>query len=137
MKRANLEKEPSMTRRPHLELQSLDLDRDWQPLPGFAGLEMQLIADDLDEGRGTGARSRLVRFAPGVSTSGTLRHPYWEEVYLLAGDLQPVGGDGAATQAPACSIRPPGTPHGPFASRAGCVLLEVQYFAHSPSRDTP
>jgi len=34
-----------------------------------------------------------------------------------------------AGPSPAYSIRPPGTPHGPFTSHHGCLLLEIQYFA--------
>ena len=110
-----------------IELRAIDLEHGWSPLPGFAGLQVQVLADDLDEHAGTGGRSRLVRFEPGVRTQGVLLHPYWEEVYLLSGDLQPV--DTVAGPSPAYSIRPPGTPHGPFTSLHGCLLLEIQYFA--------
>jgi hypothetical protein len=107
----------------------LDLDNGWVPLPGFEGLETQVLADDLDERTSTGARSRLVRFSPGSRTSHVLSHPYWEEVFVISGDLHPIAdGEPAAGTGPTYTVRPPGTPHGPFASQIGCTLLEVQYF---------
>jgi len=109
----------------------------WRALEGFAdGLEVQLLADDLDESRKRGARSRLVRFAPGASTRHVLVHEYWEEVFVLSGDLlalEGVSDDHSEASKPGrneyrYSCRPPGTPHGPFRSERGCVLFEVQYF---------
>ena len=119
--------------RPHIEMASLDHGKGWSPLSGFDGVEVKLLASDLDEARRCGARSRLVRFAPGVSTQGTLTHGYWEEVYILSGDMFSLCRPDAPSLAPMYSIRPPGTPHGPFGSRRGCVLLEVQYFVQVES----
>ncbi|AXF06343.1 cupin (plasmid) [Paraburkholderia hospita] len=122
--------------RHHIEMAGVS-DEGWVALEGFAGgLEVHLLADDLDESRKRGGRSRLVRFAPGASTSHTLVHDYWEEVFVLSGDLlaleDVVDGD-TDTSKPGrneyrYSCRPPGTPHGPFQSPRGCVLFEVQYF---------
>jgi hypothetical protein len=59
-------------------------------------------------------------------------HDYFEEVYLLAGDL--IVGDEAAGRtaevftAGTYACRPPGIYHGPFRSEKGCLLLEIQYF---------
>ena len=109
---------------------------DWTPLPGFDGLTQVVLSGRLDEQAKTGRRTRLVRFAPGVSTQGTLVHDYYEEVYLVEGVLSPatqvagdVAGEVAPAAAPAFVFRPPGTPHGPFLSEGGCVLLEVHYYA--------
>jgi len=113
--------------REHIELQTLNLQQGWSTLAGHAGLQVQVLADSLDETTRSGARSRLVRFEPGARTQEVLRHDYWEEVYLLSGDLVRLDGQPAAA-APSYSIRPPDTPHGPFASKQGCVLLEIQYF---------
>jgi len=115
--------------RPHIEMASLDLDTGWSPLPGFGGLEVRVLADDLDESARTGGRSRLVRFAAGSCTSDVLAHPYWEEVFVLSGDMFALKNPAPSSQAPLYTIRPPGTPHGPFGSRSGCTLLELQYFA--------
>lgn len=116
--------------RGHLEMEPFDLEAGWTQLPGFPeGLMVKLLADDLDEGSKTGARTRLIRFAPGASTTASLVHDYWEEVILLQGQIAlyaqaAQGGDTALTY----SCRPPGTPHGPFISNEGCILLEFQYY---------
>ena len=125
--------------RAHIEMASLDLDNGWRPLSGFDGLEVKLLASDLDEARCRGARSRMVRFAAGAVTHGTLAHSYWEEVYVLTGDMHRLDRPEAPSLAPMYSVRPPGTPHGPFGSRTGCVLLEIQYFVqadNSPNSPT-
>jgi len=114
--------------RTHIEMASVDLQNGWDALPGYEGLEVKVLANDLDEATGGGARSRLVRFAPGAQTQGSLTHTYWEEIYVLSGDMYALSNPTAPAQAPLYTIRPPGTPHGPFGSRSGCVLFEVQYF---------
>lgn len=115
-------------RRTRIDMQPVDDRVGWQPLAGFAGLEAKILSDDLDEMAKTGGRTRLVRFAAGAVTTRTLAHDYWEEVYTLSGDLRPVDPAERSAAAPAYSCRPPGTPHGPFLSEAGCVLLELQYY---------
>lgn len=128
------------TPRHALEMIELGDEIQWQKLQGFPGLEFFSLGDTLDEQNHRGARSRLVRFAPGAVTTARLVHPYWEEVLILSGELASAEPSAVAevdTEEPsACdrpmslrySLRPPGTPHGPFVSLGGCVLFEVQYF---------
>jgi hypothetical protein len=64
-------------------------------------------------------------------------HDYWEEVYLMSGDLT-VGDakdDGRAQSflPNTYACRPPGILHGPFRSETGCVLLEFHYY-EEPAR---
>ena len=79
-----------------------------------------------------GNRTRLLRFAPGVYTMKPFVHAYWEEVYLVSGDLvvgndeEGQGGEAFAANTYAC--RPPGVYHGPFKSNGGCLLMEIHYF---------
>jgi hypothetical protein len=74
----------------------------------------------------------LLRFAPGVFTTAPFVHEYWEEVYLVSGDLtigvdaEGEGGESFSPHTYAC--RPPGAAHGPFKSEGGCLLLEIHYF---------
>lgn len=115
--------------RRHIEMQPLDLESGWQALPGFPqGLEVKVLADDLNESSKTGARTRLIRFAPGSATEQPLIHDYWEEVFLLNGELAQRGEASPVADRLAYSCRPPGTPHGPFISETGCVMLEIQYY---------
>lgn len=81
----------------------------------------KILADD-----GAGACTRLLRFEPGCETEGTLRHDFWEEVWIL---------DGAITDlrlhetfsAGMYACRPPGMAHGPWVSPEGCTTFEVRY----------
>lgn len=115
-----------------IEMMPLLGDEGWHPLTGFAGLEVKVLTDDLDESARRGGRTRLVRFAPGAGTETTFVHDYWEEMYLLEGDLVPRKTTGQADadtpDVQRFSSRPPGSPHGPYVSPRGCLLLEVQYY---------
>ena len=76
---------------------------------------------------------RIFWQTPGVFTTAPFVHEYWEEVYLVEGDLT-VGNDalgrGGESFAPGTyACRPPGAVHGPFRSNGGCLLLEIHYFA--------
>jgi len=120
--------------KPHLEFHPVDMGTGWATPPGYpAGIEQKILAGALDEERGSGSRTRLLRFQPGVFTTAPFVHDYWEEVYLIEGDLtvgndaQGRGGEPFAPGTYAC--RPPGAVHGPFKSDAGCLLLEIHYYA--------
>ena len=120
----------AQTVRPHIEMEPVDLSSGWTALPGFPeGLEVKVLSDDLDEVNLCGARTRLVRFSPGAQTIGTLVHRYWEEVFVLSGDMYALNDPSPHGKAPLYSIRPPGTAHGPFSSQAGCMLFESQRFS--------
>lgn len=117
----------------HREFHTLDMASGWSVPPGYPdGIEQKILSGSLDEAAKRGSRTRLLRFKPGVYTTEPFVHTYWEEVYLLSGDLivgndaEGKGGEKFAPQTYAC--RPPGTPHGPFKSDGGCVLLEIHYF---------
>jgi hypothetical protein len=114
---------------PQIELTAIDLSGDWTRAGLPPGIERKILTDDLDEAAKTGARRQLIRFAPGTVTATPAVHDFWEDAFLLHGDLM----DGRAAgkpevSAPAYACRAPGTPHGPFSSRQGCVILELQYY---------
>ena len=94
-----------------------------------------VLAGALNEIAKTGNRTRLLRFHAGARTTEPFVHDYWEEIYLLSGDL--VVGDersGRTLQnysANTFACRPPGVYHGPFRSEKGCVLLEFHYYEQS------
>ena len=117
----------------HLEFDRVDLGSGWNVPPGYPeGIEQKILAGSLDEPARTGNRTRLLRFQPGVFTTAPFVHDYWEEVYLLEGDLivgndaQGNGGESFDPHTYAC--RPPGAAHGPFKSDSGCLLFEVHYY---------
>jgi hypothetical protein len=118
----------------HDEFKAIDMTTGWETPAGYPeGIQQKILAGSLDEAAKTGNRSRLLRFAPGVYTTKPFIHDYWEEVLLISGDLT-VGnnerGEGGEAFAPLTfACRPPGVFHGPFKSKAGCLLFEIHYFA--------
>ncbi|RTL67362.1 MAG: cupin [Hyphomicrobiales bacterium] len=117
----------------HLEFFPVDMEKGWEVPAGYpAGIEQKILAGALDETGKRGTRSRLLRFKPGVYTTKPFVHDYWEEVFLVSGDLtvgndeQGNGGESFKPNTYAC--RPPGAYHGPFKSEKGCLLFELHYY---------
>jgi hypothetical protein len=122
--------------KPHLEFHPLKMAEGWAPPAGYpATIEQKILASDLNEQSRSGSRTRLLRFAPGGFTTEPFVHDYWEEVYLLEGDLSVgstrEGTGGEPFKAPTYACRPPGAVHGPFRSEGGCMLLEIHYYDES------
>lgn len=117
----------------HDEFYTLDLTSGWRPLEGYPpGIQEKIISGGLDEQNRRGSRTRLLKFEPGVYTTAPFVHNYWEEVFLVTGDLT-VGNDaqgkgGRSFPAWTYACRPPGAAHGPFRSDKGCILLEIHYY---------
>lgn len=117
----------------HDEFKTIDMSTGWETPPGYpAGIQQKILAGSLDEKAGTGNRSRLLRFEPGVYTTKPFVHEYWEEVLLVSGSLI-VGNDengngGEAFSPLTFACRPPGVHHGPFKSIDGCLLFELHYY---------
>lgn len=117
----------------HLEFHPLDLATGWAVPDGYPqGIEQKILTGDLDERAGSGSRTRLLRFRPGAFTTRPFVHDYWEEVFLVTGDLF-VGSDedglgGIAYGPNTYACRPPGVHHGPFRSQGGCLLLEMHSY---------
>jgi len=120
--------------KPHLEFAGVDLASGFTVPPGYpSGFKEKILAGSLDEQNRKGSRTRLLRIEPGTYSTAPFIHEYWEEVYLLSGDLI-VGNDdkgrgGEKFTGPTYACRPPGVYHGPFKSEGGCLMLEIHYFA--------
>lgn len=120
----------------HKEFHTLAMEEGWQTPPGYPpGIQQKIIAGNLDEKARTGNRTRLLRFAPGTYTTKPFVHDYWEEVFLISGDLI-VGNDeqgrgGRKFEGYTYAVRPPGAHHGPFKSETGCLLLETHFYQES------
>lgn len=117
----------------HDEFYTLDMQLGWETPPGYpSGIKQKILSGALDEPNRRGSRTRLLKFEPGTFTTDPFVHEYWEEVFLIKGDLtvgndkQGKGGQAFAPFTYAC--RPPGAFHGPFKSETGCLLLEIHYF---------
>lgn len=122
------------TNKEHIEFIAVDsIEHEWHTPEGYPpGIQQKILAGELDEKAKTGNRTRLLRFDAGIYTTAPFVHDYWEEVYLVSGDLT-VGndenGEGGCRFAPnTYACRPPGAYHGPFKSEGGCILLEIHFY---------
>ena len=122
-------------RKPELEFFRPD-HLPWQPVAaspvggaGGAGVAEKILSRDAT----TGGVTRLLRFQPGVETQETIAHDFWEEVWILEGELIDVGKKQTFT-AGMYACRPPGMLHGPYRVPKGCVTLEIRYFDRPPGQ---
>lgn len=106
---------------------------DWEHPDGFAsGIDQIVLVNTLNENSKCGSRTRLVRYKPGAMTDVSFLHDYHEEILILEGD-QILLDDKTLSwlehyYANQYFNRPAGTPHGPFTTQSGCLLLEVHYY---------
>ena len=110
--------------KPELEFQTPA--GEWLPAGGDVhGVWEQILSKDSE----TGDYTRLMRFDPGADTTpnGTLTHDFWEEVYIVSGDLTDLR-LGETFTAGQYACRPPGMEHGPWRSDQGVLMLEVRYW---------
>lgn len=98
------------------------------PFTPCAGAVPELTERILAADPETGVATRILRFAPGTDTTpnGVQVHDFWEEVYILEGDLTDLR-LGETFTAGMYACRPPGMPHGPWRSETGCLTFEVRY----------
>jgi hypothetical protein len=106
----------------------------WRPAGGpVEGIWEQILSASADSSDYT----RLLRFEPGTDSTpnGALTHEFWEEVYIVSGDLTDLR-LGQTFTAGMYACRPPGMPHGPWVSADGVLMVE---FRHSfpPGADRP
>jgi hypothetical protein len=121
----------------HREFMQLAVDDsangDWQPVPGHVpGITQLVLGDNLDPGTRTGSRTRLIHWEAGTLLPEPVQHDYREEVLVLEGDLvvgcDPDGTGGTTFTKHAFATRPAGVPHGPFTTRQGCLMLELDLY---------
>jgi hypothetical protein len=89
---------------------------------GGPGVRQKILSRD----DATGDVTRLLRFDAGVETAETISHDFWEEVWILEGELVDLGKQQTFT-AGMYACRPPGMPHGPYRVPRGCLTLEIRY----------
>ena len=119
----------------HREFHTIEMEHGWQLPQGYdegALAAEKILSGALDPVNKRGSRTRLLRFYPGFRTSKPFVHDYWEEVFLISGDMT-VGNDehgngGEKFVGATYAVRPPGVFHGPFKSDGGALLLEIHYY---------
>lgn len=89
---------------------------------GGPGIRQKILSRD----EATGDVTRLLRFDAGVETTETISHDFWEEVWILDGELIDLGKRQTFT-AGMYACRPPGMLHGPYRVPRGCMTLEIRY----------
>jgi hypothetical protein len=101
----------------------------WEPVAasptggaGGSGVRQKILSRDAE----TGDLTRLLRFDAGVETTEAIAHDFWEEVWILEGELIDLG-TGQTFTAGMYACRPPGMIHGPYRVPAGCLTLEIRY----------
>ena len=100
----------------------------WTPVATGSGAAGEGMSEKiLNFDHQAGVSTRLLRFSPGVETDEVIYHDFWEEVYILEGALHDKTlNETFSNGMYAC--RPPGMPHGPYASPIGCTTFEVRYY---------
>jgi hypothetical protein len=104
---------------------------EWTPAGGpVEGIWEQILSASNDSGDYT----RLLRFEPGTDSSanGPLTHDFWEEVYIVQGDLTDLRINQTFT-AGMYACRPPGMPHGPWITTEGVLMVEFRHSFPPPT----
>jgi len=122
----------------NLDFQALDTAGGFEPRPGGVdGITQKILGDAMDFSAKSGNRTRLLRMEPGCRTPEAHAHDYFEELYILEGDLIAIDNpDGGAIgerrfDAPSYACRAPGAMHGPVRTENGCLLLEFAWYPES------
>lgn len=89
---------------------------------GGPGVQEKILSRD----EASGDATRLLKFDAGVETKETIAHDFWEEVWILEGELIDLGKKQTFT-AGMYACRPPGMAHGPYRVPKGCMTLEFRY----------
>ena len=99
---------------------------EWKPIgiPGYSsGCYEKILSIDEE----TGSLTRMLKIESGARISGSLKHDFWEEVYIVEGELIDIGKK-QVYKGGRYACRPPGMIHGPFETPSGCVCIEFRYF---------
>lgn len=117
----------------HREFYEVEMNTGWESPVGYhPGIQQKILSGTLDTKNRKGGHTRLLRFLPGAYSDKPFVHDYWEEVFVISGDLvvdSDANGKGGTSYGPnTYCVRPPGVPHGPFRSEKGCLLLESHYY---------
>lgn len=100
----------------------------WREIAETPGLREKILAKDPQ----TGDYTRLLQFSPGADTSsaGTMRHDFWEEVWIVDGAIHDLRLQ-RTFRSGMYACRPPGMAHGPWLSVDGATTLEMRYASRS------
>jgi hypothetical protein len=119
----------------HREFFDALAEESWSPVPGYVGVAQNILSGALDQVAGTGAMTRLSRWAPGAFVAEPVVHDWCEEVFIISGSLLIGSPDEAASAKPLATgtyaCRPAHILHGPFFTQEGCLMIEFNYYPPS------
>ncbi|MDE0941352.1 MAG: cupin domain-containing protein [Alphaproteobacteria bacterium] len=97
---------------------------------GNLGISVKILSNDLDTVAKRGRRTRLLRMAPGSETPEAHAHDYWEEIYILEGEMTVLDGTDGEKQVAtgAYAAREPDVMHGPVRSETGCLMIDFCWY---------
>jgi len=97
---------------------------------GIAGIHEKILSNSLNTTNKTGCRTRLLRLDPGAWTPAAHTHDYWEEIYMLEGEMIVGDGNGGerSVPSPSYACREPGFLHGPVRTETGCMMIEFSWY---------
>jgi hypothetical protein len=118
----------------NMDFHDLDTSDGFTTRPDNPLIHEKTLGSTLDTSGRAGVRTRLLRLDAGCQTSESHAHPYWEELYVLEGDIISIDADGERVhKAPGYASRSPGTMHGPVRTEGGCLLLEFNWYGGKPA----
>ena len=97
---------------------------------GNESITVKVLSNSLDTDAKRGARTRLLRMAPGSETPEAHAHDYWEEIYILEGEMTVQDGADGEKRVTAghYAAREPGVMHGPVRSETGCLMIDFCWY---------
>jgi hypothetical protein len=109
--------------KPEIEFVDTDTHYVWRPVEGDTlGIKEKILSVDPE----TKSYSRLLKLPPGIRTTETLAHDFWEEELILGGEMIDLGKKQTFC-AGFYACRPPGTKHGPYDIPRGCITFQIRY----------
>jgi len=70
--------------KPEIEFSDYDTEYEWRLVEGnILGIKEKILSYDAE----TGGYTRILKFPPGIETTETLVHDFWEEVLIIEGTL--------------------------------------------------
>jgi len=115
-----------------MDFNAIDMSSGWQRPAGYPdGVEFKILSGELDTVAKRGRRTTLARWRPGVEFNDVLTHDHVEEVFVIAGTLLWLDGEGAVIgrAGPNSYVcRPARVPHGPFRSEGEFLAIEICYY---------
>ena len=109
----------------HMEFTTLNLNEGFHNVPGYpSGFPRGSWPARSTRRTRSATAPASCKIEPGAYSTVPFVHEYWEEVFLVSGDLvcgsDDKGQGGEQFTGPTYCVRPPGVYHGPFTSKTGC-----------------